>query len=64
MKRFKLAILFIWLLPTQPIWARTVVIDVYGMTCGFCADGLERQFKTMKSVARVQVSLRLKKNQT
>ena len=42
-------------------FARTVEIEVFGMTCPFCVDSLERKFGKMDSVSKVQVSLKLKK---
>ncbi|WP_331775545.1 heavy-metal-associated domain-containing protein [Sulfurospirillum sp. 1612] len=42
-------------------FARTVEIDVYGMTCAFCADSLDRKFKNMEHVSKVTVSLKNKK---
>ena len=41
--------------------ARTVEVNVYGMTCAFCVDSLQRTFKKMKSVTKVKVSLKQKK---
>ena len=41
--------------------AKTIEIDVHGMTCAFCVDSLERKFAKMKSIDKVQVSLKLKK---
>lgn len=41
--------------------ARTVEIDVHGMTCAFCVDSLERKFGEMKAVSEVKVSLTHKK---
>ena len=61
MKLLKLLILFFCMLQGQSVWARTVEIEVHGMTCAFCVDGLERKFKQMKAVTKVQVSLKLKK---
>ena len=45
----------------QLVEARTVDIEVFGMTCPFCVDSLERKFKGMDSVTKVDVSLKLKK---
>ena len=42
-------------------YARTVEVDVYGMTCSFCVNSLERKFNKMDSVSKVEVSLKLKK---
>lgn len=46
---------------TQAVNARTVEIDVYGMTCAFCVDSLERKFGKMEHVSKVEVSLKNKK---
>lgn len=59
------SLLFLLLVSTlsmlQIAQARTIEIDVYGMTCAFCVDALERKFGKMKSISRVDVSLKLKK---
>lgn len=38
--------------------ARTVEIDVHGMTCAFCVDSLERKFKKLNSVSKFEISLK------
>ena len=48
-------------LPWQTVMARTVDINVHGMTCPFCVDSLERKFGKMEFVNHVEVSLKLKK---
>ncbi|HGG58763.1 MAG TPA: hypothetical protein ENK26_02455 [Gammaproteobacteria bacterium] len=48
-------------LSTLPAFARTVEVDVYGMTCPFCVDSLQRKFGKMDHVNKVDVSLKLKK---
>lgn len=45
----------------QSASARTVEIEVYGMTCAFCIDSLKRKFGEMNSVSEVKVSLENKK---
>ncbi len=61
MKNLFLTALLFAMLFVQSTFARTVEIDVYGMTCPFCVDSLERKFKKMDSVSNVNVSLKLKK---
>ncbi len=61
MKIFRLLILLFLVLQLQSVWSRTVEIDVHGMTCAFCVDGLQRKFRRMQAVSKVQVSLKLKK---
>ncbi|RKZ79574.1 MAG: hypothetical protein DRQ35_03980 [Gammaproteobacteria bacterium] len=59
----------VWLLTILPLIlfissasnARTIEVEVYGMTCAFCVDNLTRQFNKMESVSKVDVSLKLKK---
>lgn len=41
-------------------FARTIEVEVHGMTCPFCVDSLERKFKKMDAVDKVQVSLKMK----
>lgn len=60
MKKLLLMSLFSTLL-LQPVFARTVEVEVHGMTCPFCVDSLEREFGKMESVSKVEVSLKLKK---
>jgi copper chaperone CopZ len=45
---------------TQNLYARTLIVDVYGMTCPFCVDSLERKFKKMPSISKVEVSMKTK----
>lgn len=54
-------ILFFAALITQVAYARTVEIDVHGMTCAFCVDSLERKFGKMEHISKVEVSLKNKK---
>ena len=61
MKSILSALVFFVMLSGQIVQARTVEIDVYGMTCAFCVDSLERKFGKMKSVHKVEVSLKQKK---
>lgn len=56
-----LPVVFLFLFASQGLWARTVEVDVHGMTCPFCVDSLERKFGKMESVSKVQVSLKNKK---
>jgi len=61
MKRLLMFTLIPILLLVQTVFARTVEIEVYGMTCPFCVDSLERKFGKMAPVSKVEVSLKLKK---
>lgn len=61
MKHLLLPVLFSSLWAIQIAHARTVEIDVHGMTCAFCVDSLERKFGKMESVSKVEVSLKQKK---
>ena len=61
MKIFLNSMLFILFMHVQIAQARTVEIEVYGMTCAFCVDSLERAFSKIDSVNTVQVSLKMKK---
>jgi len=61
MKQLFLFVLFSCLWLFQIAQARTIEIDVHGMTCAFCVDSLERKFGKMESISRVEVSLKQKK---
>lgn len=45
----------------QPSLARTLEIEVFGMTCAFCVDSLQRTFNKHEDVKKVDVSLEQKK---
>jgi copper chaperone CopZ len=45
----------------QPVLARTLEIEVFGMTCAFCVDSLQRTFNKNEDVMKVDVSLEQKK---
>ena len=55
------SIIVVFSLQTPSALARTVIVDVYGMTCAFCVDSLERTFAKHASVTKVEVSLEQKK---
>ena len=59
MKQLLSLILCLMLSPAT-VSARTVDVEVHGMTCAFCVDSLERKFKKMDFVEKVQVSLKTK----
>lgn len=61
MKQLLLVTLAISLITTQNVYARTLIIDVHGMTCAFCVDSLERKFGKISTVSKVEVSLKQKK---
>ncbi len=42
-------------------FARTIEVEVHGMTCSFCVDALQRKFNKVPHVTKVEVSLKLKK---
>ena len=43
------------------VQAETVEIDIHGMSCAFCVEGLQKQLSKLPDVAKVEVSLKLKK---
>jgi copper chaperone CopZ len=48
-------------LQAQVVLARSVEIDVYGMTCAFCVDSLERTFGKVEAITGIDISLEKKK---
>jgi copper chaperone CopZ len=42
-----------------PAWAgqKEVMVAVKGMVCGFCAQGIEKKFKSESAVDKIKVSL-------
>ncbi len=61
MKNLFLLTLFLFSFLLQPARARTVEVEVHGMTCAFCVDNLERKFGKMESISKIDVSLKTKK---
>jgi copper chaperone CopZ len=61
MKALWIGIILISYSLLQMAYAKTIEVDIQGMTCAFCADSLERKFKKFKTVASVKVSLKQKK---
>jgi len=61
MRKLLIVTLLFSLALIQTAFARTVEVEVHGMTCAFCVDSLERKFGKMESVSDVQVSLKTKK---
>mgnify|MGYP000399434444 CR=1 FL=1 len=59
MKRLLLVIILAGLVPSA--LARTIAIEVHGMTCAFCVENLQHKFSQMPSVLKVDVSLKYKK---
>ncbi len=51
-------VFIISLLLSSLTFARTVEVDVHGMTCAFCVDNLQKRFNKMDSVVSVDVSLK------
>ena len=41
--------------------AKPITIQVKGMVCAFCAQGIEKKFKTRPEIEKVNVSLETKK---
>ncbi len=51
-------LLLLTLLFSTLTYARTVEVDVHGMTCAFCVDNLQKRFVKMDTVVSVDVSLK------
>ena len=41
--------------------ARTVEVEIHGMTCALCVDTLNRKFNKMAGISKVEVSMKMKK---
>ena len=41
--------------------AEIIEVDVHGMTCTFCSDGLQRSLTKLPEVSSAEVSLKLRK---
>lgn len=40
--------------------AKTISVQVQGMVCSFCAQGIEKKFKALNDVEKIRVSLETK----
>ena len=60
----QLFILFVLLVFSNSVQASEVIeVDVHGMTCAFCSDGLQRTLNKLPEVTSTKVSLKHKKVQ-
>lgn len=57
MNRFKLLMTALLLAVSPLTAARTIEMDVNGLVCGFCAQGIEKTLKTLPATEGVFVSL-------
>jgi mercuric ion binding protein len=57
MNRFKFFLIALLLAASAPAMARTVEMDVNGLVCGFCAQGIEKTLKGFPATEAVFVSL-------
>lgn len=61
MKYLLMMILLAGCLVTHTASARTVEVEVHGLTCSFCVDSLERKFGKVDSISKIEISLKNKK---
>ena len=57
MKTMKIAAIAALVGMTSPAWGETVRMDVNGMVCAFCAQGIEKRLRSMGATEDVFVSL-------
>ncbi|HEY0660054.1 MAG TPA: heavy-metal-associated domain-containing protein [Lysobacter sp.] len=57
MNRFKFLLAMLLLGATSSAMARTIEMDVNGLVCGFCAQGIEKTLKGLPATEAVFVSL-------
>lgn len=61
MKKVLLLPMLLTLFLTFSIKAKTIEVEVHGLTCALCVDTLNRKFNKMDGVSKVEVSMKLKK---
>ena len=54
-------ILFMLILPFAVAQAEMVEVEIHGMTCAFCVEGLHSELSELPDVSKVDVSLKNKK---
>ena len=42
-------------------YAKPITVQVKGMVCGFCAQGIEKKFKALPQISTIKVSFETKK---
>lgn len=57
MKRYELLMAILLLIAAPFATAKTVEMEVNGLVCGFCAQGIEKTLKTLPATEGVFVSL-------
>jgi copper chaperone CopZ len=57
MRKLKFALLALSLVAASAASAKTIEMDVNGLVCAFCAQGIEKSFKAMPATGKVYVSL-------
>lgn len=60
MKTKKLAIAALLMLSPLATSAQPITIQVKGMVCSFCAQGIEKKFKSMSEVKTISVNMETK----
>lgn len=61
MKKLLLLPLLATLFITFSANAKTIEVEIHGMTCALCVDTLNRKFNKMNGVSKVDVSMKMKK---
>ena len=61
MKNILLLVLLVTLAITFSVNAKTIEVEIHGMTCALCVDSLNRTFNKMAGVSKVAVSMKMKK---
>lgn len=61
MKQLLIPFVILLLVAPGSGFARTLEVEVHGLTCAFCVDSLERAFRKLDTVRDIQVSLHHKK---
>lgn len=61
MKRSKDFLVLLLLAAPVISQAKTIKVEVNGMVCSFCVQGIEKKFKSLPEIADIKVSLETKK---
>ena len=56
----KIILISVYLISISSVAGEEIKIGVKGMVCAFCAQGIEKQFKSQKEVESIDVSLQNK----
>ncbi len=60
MQKLRTLLVFIFFTASFELLAKEITVNVNGMVCGFCAQGIEKKFKELAQVDSLKISIEKK----